>query len=353
MINRLRYMIVLVMLLSITPAIAQIAMPDTVCIGTSRIYTVNDATVPSTYTWKVDGIAQTSTTHQLSITWNIPGVFLVTVQEHPQNGCDGDIRSGLVHVNPPPVANAGPDVTVCYGKPVQLNGSGGTQYQWLPATYLSSTTISNPVAVLPVAGTYTYSLIVSNGTGCKSVKDDSVRITILPQLKVFAGNDTSIALGQSLTLHAVDLNNNGFINYLWSPPGGLSNPGIPNPVTTPNRDVTYTVKATTPAGCDATASINIKVFASADIYVPTAFTPNGDGLNDFLRPIPVGIVQFKYFSVFNRYGQMVYTTTNPAKGWDGNLSGAKQNVGTYVWMVEGVDFNGRVIKKQGYAVLIR
>jgi gliding motility-associated-like protein len=347
-------MIVLVMLLSsITTAVAQIAMPDTVCIGTNRIYTVNDATVPSAYTWKVDGITQASTTHQLSITWNTPGVFLVTVQEHPQNGCDGDIRSGLVHVNPPPIANAGPDVTVCYGKTVQLSGSGGTQYQWSPATYLSGTTIANPVAVLPAAGTYIYSLGVSNGTGCKSLKDDSVRITMLPQLKVFAGNDTSIALGQSLTLHAVDISNSGFTSYLWSPPGGLSNPGIQNPVTTPNREVIYTVTARNAAGCDATASIKIKVFASADIFVPTAFTPNGDGLNDFLRPIPVGIVQFKYFSVFNRYGQMVYTTTNPAKGWDGNLSGAKQNQATYVWIVEGVDFNGNVIKKQGYVVLIR
>jgi gliding motility-associated-like protein len=354
MFKRLRYKIVsLLLLLSSMQAIAQIAMPDTVCIGTSRTYTVNDATVPSTYTWKVDGITQTATTNQLSITWNNPGVFLVTVQEHPQNGCDGDIRSGLVHVNPPPIANAGPDVTVCYGKPVQLTGTGGTQYKWSPTSYLSDTTIANPVAVLPAAGTYIYSLTVSNGTGCKSLKDDSIRITMLPQLKVFAGNDTSIALGQQVKLQAVDVNNSGFASYLWSPPGGLSNPAIPNPFTKPNRDITYTLKATTAAGCDAIASIKIKVFAIAEIYVPTAFTPNGDGINDYLIPIPVGIVQFKYFSVFNRYGQMVFTTTNLAKGWDGTLSGSKQNVGTYVWIVEGVDFNGTVIKKQGYAVLIR
>lgn len=118
----------MLLLLSNRQTIAQIAMPDTVCIGTNRIYKVNDATTPLTYTWKIDGITQSATRNEMNITWNIAGTFLLTVQEHANNGCDGDIRSGLVYVIPLPVANAGPDAVVCFENTARLNGSGGAFY---------------------------------------------------------------------------------------------------------------------------------------------------------------------------------------------------------------------------------
>jgi gliding motility-associated-like protein len=280
------------------------------------------------------------------------------VQEHANNGCDGDLRSGLVYVMPSPLANAGPDATICFGTTQRLNGSGGGFYQWSPATYLSNSKIANPFISILFAGTYTYLLDITNDIGCKAVKKDTVVITILPSVKVFAGNDTSIAINQHLQLYATDVNNSGFINYLWSPSTGLENVGIKNPIslfnsTISNGGITYKVIASTINGCEATDDINVKVFVQADIYVPNAFTPNKDGLNDILRPVLAGIKELKYFAVYNRYGQQIYITSVPGQGWDGLIKGEMQNTGAFAWVAEVVDYKGITIKKNGIAVLIK
>jgi gliding motility-associated-like protein len=359
MFKRFHYIIVSAALLMCFSKIkAQIAMPDTVCTGTNRVYKVNDATSLSTYTWRIEGIIQTSTKNDISVTWNTAGTFLLTVQEHSQNGCDGDIRSGLVHVIAPPVPNAGPDAVICFDNTARLNGSGGVFYQWSPPTYLSNAVVANPSIISPPQGRLTYFLKVINTSGCKSIMSDTVVITILPPVKVFAGNDTSIAVNQPLQLYAVDVNNSGFINYLWSPSSGLNNSSIKNPValfnnTIGNNDITYKLTARTINGCQATGNINIKVFVQTDIYVPNAFTPNKDGLNDVLRPILVGIKELKYFAVYNRYGQQVYITSVQGKGWNGMVNGEMQNTGAFAWTAEAVDYKGNVIKKNGMAVLIK
>lgn len=358
MFKRLSYQTVLLVLLCITKAAAQNAMPDTVCIGTSRVYKVNDAATASTYTWKLNGVIQSSTKNDISIVWNNPGIYTLTVQEHANNGCDGDIRTGIIYVIPPPVPNAGPDMVVCFGTTPRLNGSGGSSYQWSPPNYLSGTTIPNPVMNAPFAGLYRYVLDVTDAFGCKALQKDTVLITILPPVKVFAGNDTAIAVNQQLQLNAVDVNNSGFINYLWSPSSGLNNSGIKNPVAffnsaIGNNGITYRVTARTAAGCTATDDITVKVFVQADMYVPNAFTPNGDGLNDVLRPALAGIRELKYFRVFNRYGEMVFATTKPGEGWNGMFKGEKQNAGGFTWMAEAIDFKGNSIHKNGVALLIR
>ena len=90
-----------------------------------------------------------------------------------------------------------------------------------------------------------------------------------------------------------------------------------------------------------------------DIFVPSAFTPNGDGRNDVLKPIPVGIKTFDYFKVFNRWGQLVYVTGEVGKGWDGNVNGTRQQSGTYVYVTQGIDYTGKIIFRKGTVVLIR
>ncbi len=359
MYKRLQHiMVLLLLLLSSTHSMAQIAMPDTVCVGVTRVYKVNDAITPSTYTWTIDDVKKTSIINDISITWNTPGVFQLTVQEHSNNGCEGDIRSGTVYVNPLPFANAGPDAVVCFGNTVRLSGSGGDIYQWSPPQYLSNAAITNPVARIPFAGTYKYVLNVSSVYGCKSVKSDTVSLTVLPPVKVFAGSDTLITVNQPLQLNAVDVNNTGFINYTWSPSFGLSNAAIKNPVASYNNQLgnsgqTYIVTARTINGCEAKDDITIKVFVAAEIYVPNAFTPNGDGTNDILKPILVGIKELKYFAVFNRYGQLVYKTNVHGQGWDGKFNGDMQNTGGFAWMVEGIDYKGNTITRKGMAVLIK
>jgi gliding motility-associated-like protein len=356
MFKRLPYIIVSVMLLfSFTQAMAQIAMPDTVCIGTTRTYRVNDASTPSTYIWIIDGVVQTSTRNDITTTWNKIGTFLITVQEHSANGCEGDIRSGLVYVMPLPVANAGPDAVMCFGNTIRLNGSGGSVYQWSPPIYLSGTGIANPLMTPRQPGTFTYYLNVTNAFGCRSLKSDTVTITVLPPVKVFAGNDTSVAVNQPFQLNATDIGNSGFTNYSWSPSFGLNNAIIKNPIATIGTSsiYTYIVTAKTAAGCEASDDIIIKVFVSSDIYVPNAFTPNNDKLNDVFRPVLIGMKTLKYFAVYNRWGQLVFSTKEINKGWDGTLNGKPQDPGTFVWIAEAVDFKNNTVTKKGTVTMIR
>lgn len=353
MFMRIQHISFMVMLLfSILPASAQVAMPDTVCLGTSRVYHVNDATVRSTYTWMINGAVQSSATNQISITWTTPGLYTLSVQEHALNGCDGDIVSGQIYVVPTPVAHAGPDLVVCYGNNVRLNGSGGAGFHWLPASYLSNPRISNPVVSLPAPGIYQYILQVSTN-GCPSLTNDTVSVTMLPPVSVFAGNDTNVVINQPLQLNAVDVRNSGFTSYSWSPGFGLNNATVQNPVALLTDGITYRVTARTADGCEASDDIRIQVFKQADIYVPTAFTPNKDGRNDVLHVIPVGMRELKNFTVYNRWGQIVFTTSNPAIGWNGQFNGVDQDSNVFVWSATGTDLSGKPVFKKGTVTLIR
>jgi gliding motility-associated-like protein len=350
----LRYSIVSAMLLlRVTQLVAQIAMPDTVCIGTKRIYQVNNAAVPSTYTWKIDGVTQSAITNEINITWNTAGTYLLSVQEHTANGCDGDEKSGLVYVKRVTIPNAGSDASMCFGTRYRLNGSGGTVYQWSPSTYLSNPNIPDPFVNAPAPGVFTYVLTVNDASGCNSTNKDTVILTVLPPVKIFAGRDTSIVINEPLQLDAIDVNNNGLINYSWSPGAGLNNASIKNPVAILDHDMYYALTASTADGCIGTDDIAIKVFSKADLYVPTAFTPNGDGKNDFAVVIPVGIKVLGYFSIYNRWGQMVFTTKDSKKGWNGQFNGKEQSTAAFVWIAEAIDFRGNVIFRKGTVTLIR
>ena len=118
-------------------------------------------------------------------------------------------------------------------------------------------------------------------------------------------------------------------------------------------DLTYKVTASTVAGCKGEGFVHVKVYTGPDLYVPTGFTPNGDGRNDVFTPFPVGIKSLNYFRVFNRWGQVVFSTSTLHQGWDGRLGGREQSSGTYVWMAEAVSNQGKVITKKGVVTLIR
>ncbi len=260
--------------------------------------------------------------------------------------------SVFVLVNPAPHANAGNDSTICYGADTRLLGSGGVIYKWEPASYLSSTDTNNPRVTKPA--TITYLLTVTDANGCVSLSKDDVVISVSKPAKLFAGNDTAVAINQPLQLNAVDVNNTGFVKYYWAPSTGLNDPFIKNPVAVLTAaDVLFIVTASTANSCEGIDSIRIKTYKGPEIYVPTSFTPNGDGINDVLRAFPVGIKSFTYFKVFNRFGQMVFYTTNQQEGWDGRIKGSLQNMSSFVWIAEAVDYFGRKLQRKGTTTIIQ
>ena len=239
--------------------------------------------------------------------------------------------------------------TICQGTATTLAvQSDATGFAWVPTTGLSDSGIASPVAQPSVTTVYTVTatLGVCTQTG-------SVTVTVMPPPKVFAGDDTAVQISRSLPLQAVDVNNSGFTSYQWSPAQGLSNPFSQDPTALIRGNITYFVTATTPVGCIGKDSIVIEAFAYSDIIVPNAFTPNGDGHNDVLRAIAVGMKEFRYFSVFNRGGQQVFTTSNPSVGWDGTLNGRPMVAGAYVWMAGGVDYTGKTVQRRGVVIMIR
>jgi gliding motility-associated-like protein len=251
-----------------------------------------------------------------------------------------------------PVANAGPDSDICYGKTVQLTGSGGQNYLWNPSTYFTvPVTVQNPI-VRPDKGIY-YMLHVTDVFGCRSLKPDTVKISVTPAVKIFAGYDTVASVNQPIQLLVKERGNAGVISYSWSPANFLDNPSIATPVATLASDYRYIVTGRTADGCEGSDDIIIKIYKGPDIYVPSGFTPNNDGLNDVLKAIPVGIRNFHYFRVFNRWGQMIFSTQNAALGWDGRIKGLEQSTGTFIWIAEGTDYKGNPISRKGVVTIIR
>jgi gliding motility-associated-like protein len=136
----------------------------------------------------------------------------------------------------------------------------------------------------------------------------------------------------------------------------LSNGNIFNPIVTVGNisdDIVYRVTASTTAGCKGEGYVRIRVYKGPDVYVPTGFTPNGDGKNDKFIPFPVGMKSITYFKVFNRWGQQIFSTTSLNTGWDGTLGGVEQPTGTYAWMIQGLTKDNKIITKKGTITLIR
>lgn len=249
---------------------------------------------------------------------------------------------------PYPIANAGPDNTICFGNSAQLQASGGSIYSWSPAAFLTATNIPNPVSVKPTDNVR-YIVTVRDVLGCPKPVKDTMFLFVAKIKAVTSTSDTSVVLGQPLQLNA-----SGSTNYSWSPTTWLDNPLIHNPISLPQNDITYTVRVSNSAGCFDDASVRVRVFRiKPDLLVPNAFTPNGDGNNDIFKPIPIGMKSVDIFRVYNRWGQMLYSGTGNGSGWDGTFAGVKQEMATYVWYAEGVDYLNNKIKRKGSVVLVR
>ncbi|MEO6327404.1 MAG: PKD domain-containing protein [Ginsengibacter sp.] len=252
----------------------------------------------------------------------------------------------IVKAVPYPFADAGDDSTICIGTSIQLSASGGSLYNWSPAFFLDNPNIAAPVAN-PI-NDIRYTVTVSDTSGCPKPVSDAIFIRVLSMVADAGPADTSVVINQPLQLNA-----SGGEFYLWTPPVGLTNPNISNPIANLSNSQQYVVTVRQ-AGCFDTDTINITVYKVASgLYVPNAFTPDNDGRNDVLRPIPIGMKTLSYFRVYDRWGKLVFSSSKLAKGWDGMFQGKPQTAGVYVWIAEGIDYLNKKVTKKGSVVLIR
>jgi len=253
----------------------------------------------------------------------------------------------VVNVTPRPFPDAGMDTVLCFGVTARLSGKGGQSFSWSPGSGLSNPLVRNPLATPQVSTTYILS--VKDTLGCNRIFKDSVYIRVVPKLKINAGRDTFVVLPNGIKLTA-----RGAPGYQWTPAFLLDDATSASPIATINSTQIFYVRGYTSEGCEAFDTMKVQVLEhEPDIFVPSGFSPNKDGLNDVLRPIGYGVEFIEIFTVYNRLGQRLFTTTTPGKGWDGTINGKPQPEGAYAWYIRARDFRNKVVEKKGTSVLLR
>lgn len=251
--------------------------------------------------------------------------------------------------------SAGNDTAICLGKPVTLQASKGLVYRWTssPGGNLWQT---QQITVLPLQNT-TYTLSVTDKEGCTDSASVSIKLRnhSLLQAGMLAGEYVCYGLDSMLftSTSKGDIEkwnwnfDNGNFSQEEKPPVQYYYAGA--------GDVSYTIilHVSDSAGCTDSLSHKLKVAPNCYIAVPTGFTPNGDGLNDFLYPLNAFKATHLTFRVYSRDGLLLFETHDWNRKWDGNLNGIQQPSGAYAWMLNYVDAAGKAVLLKGTTMLIR
>lgn len=193
-----------------------------------------------------------------------------------------------------------------------------------------------------------YRALLSNDKGCVALTEEKTVVIEIPR----PGITYPVEYAVVNYPHQLKARTFG-VGVEWNPPTFLNSTSTLVPVFNGTTDKLYTITIETAAGCVTVDTQLVKVFKEVKFYVPSGFTPNQDGLNDYLKPIPVGIKDFKYFRVYNRWGQLIFDLKDDPKGWDGMIEGRLQSTQVVVWMAEGIGINNVIYRQKGTCVLIR
>tara|TARA_B110000977_G_scaffold109201_1_gene142059 strand:+ start:645 stop:4394 length:3750 start_codon:yes stop_codon:yes gene_type:complete len=271
-------------------------------------------------------------------------------------GSNGCFKEDTLRVNlfTSQLSITGPDV-ICLGDTINLSVSNlGTDtliYDWMPNMEIISGDFTSSISTAPNATTL-YSVIATNSVGCRVTLNKSIYVSPLPILSVQASADkNTIFVGQTAQLSATP---SGY-SYSWTPVAGLNNPTIQNPTANPTTTTTYTVTVSD-RGCIRSSDVTITVLdvicGPPDLYVPNAFTPNGDGDNDelFVRGNNITSMTLR---VYHRWGEKVFESTNQKKGWDGTYKGKECDPAVFVYYLDVECLGGETYQDKGNITLIR
>jgi gliding motility-associated-like protein len=251
--------------------------------------------------------------------------------------------------------HVGPDTSICKGNSVQLNASKAAKYDWSPSIGLSNATVNNPVA--KPGETTVYTVQVTDKDGCSDT--GKVTVIILNKKEVKADISSNSFLCHpldSLYFTSKSLGDiakwnwdfgNGNTSFLEQPPFQHYN------ITIDRRSFSVRLTIIDTAGCSDTAYHKLTVVDNCYIAVPSAFTPNNDGLNDYLYPLNAYKATNLLFKVYNKYGKLIFETKDWLKKWDGKLAGIDQESDLYIWTLDYKTAEGNSISLKGTTLLIR
>ncbi len=238
---------------------------------------------------------------------------------------------------------------ICLGDSINLLATGGDRYDWRPAIFLSSTENASVIAKPFTTTEFKVRIwddVCNDSTELSSV----VKVNAVPEVTVSKSNDLNCDVSST------QLNATGGIAYFWLPSMGLSANNIANPIASPTSTITYKVIVNDQVGCASIDSITVYFDANVEgkLYqVATAFTPNGDGLNDCLGIAKWGSdIELIVFDIYNRWGLRVFSGTSQNRCWNGDFNGKNQPSGNYFYIIKAKSPCG-IIDKKGSFVLIR
>lgn len=322
------------------------------CLGENVAFINTSA--PSTgniYAWDIgDGSTSTSATGFTHL-FSSPGIYNTTlIAQNATLGCK-DTTSRSITVLALPVVDATGD-SVCKFSLAQFgvnnyDSLNGYIYSWSPGVELNNDSIYNPTLTGTNSGTYTVTVLDTNG--CRNT--DDAYLYVVPPLVGFTW-DTIIVQGDSATLPIS--NENGTVLFTWSPPDGLSCLQCSDPKVRPLEESSYSLFAEDIFGCtSANYYFTVKIHPETFIDLPTTFTPNGDGVNDIIYVKGWGIKELRTFQIYNRWGELVFETSDIEQGWDGYYKGILQNNDIYVYKVRATNWSDKELSKEGHINLMR
>jgi gliding motility-associated-like protein len=328
--------------------------PEQCLVNNKFVFTNNSTNDVGTmyYKW-IMGDGFTATSRNLTYSFKAPGNYRVVLIVNSNISCADSTFADII-VNPN--VNAAFSVNAaCINEPVlAVNntidpGTSPISYLWNFGNGQTSTLRNPPVQVYPVAGDYVMSLTVSTAK-CPFPLSIQKRFVKIEKPAKGINNPVAYAVANlPETLQARPIG----ISALWTPATYLDDAKTYKPVFTGDAEKTYTIKLTTAAGCITVDTQLVKINKNIVIFVPNAFTPNSDNLNDYLKPFMIGIKELVYFKIFNRWGEIVFETKNINPGWDGRYKGSPVQSHTLVWMLQGIGADGKIYNAKGSTVLIR
>ncbi len=294
----------------------------------------------------------------VSVKYDVPGQQTVSLVVE-DNGCKSNIINYTVKVNQLPVVPLNVPRDACQGQIVNITSGFANEqidnYSWDfgGANVQFGSSGPGPYGIVwNTSGLHTISM-TATALGCPSVTTvDTVFVHTIADAHIASVSDNNICAGDSVSFTA-ERYNPAYL-YQWLPGayfGTQTNKGTVYGFITNGSVVT--LKVTTEYGCTSQDSVIINTKPCCDVFFPDAFTPNGDGKNDYFRPITQGNQQIKLFTIVNRWGQVVYESVDARQGWDGRVNGQLQDMGTYMYMIRYVCANGRTYEKKGELILVR
>lgn len=337
--------------------------PDTVCVGDLVKYTMVNANNVLEYSWDFgDGAGALGTNDTMTYAYNQVGYLYPKLIYSFANGACEQIAVDTIFIHAVLAAFTG-DTVVCRSVPYWYTNTslGANTFKWNFGDGSPAVNVANPPAhTFANEGTYLVSLAISNNaTGCidtitKPIQVyfscDSAECNLDPPL-VSTIPDTAVIIGEEVTLYT----NTQFSSSIqWTPHDSLSCNDCLNPVAQPFQTTSYIVSVKDENDCfTGYDTVEIRIINEHKADVPSAFTPNGDGVNDTVFVRGWGIKNLLSFKIFNRWGQVVFETADLKQGWDGTYKNLPQNAETYVYVVSVEYYGGNVESQKGYITLIR